>query len=92
MTMRTWIFGTVLALAGAFGGCAGDTEGSDCATASDCDDGQICAAAAVCDGDGECFGICGVECADDTDCDGDAVCTALAGGDSICQSSRAPGG
>jgi hypothetical protein len=69
-------------------GCGGDSAGKRCATASDCDDGQICAALATCAG-GSCPSICGHPCGTSDECAEGEICAETSAVDArICQRSR----
>jgi len=69
--------------------CGGDTEGAECESADDCDDGQVCAALATCAPGASCPAICGVPCEVDADCSEGEICAETTGSSpTVCQDSR----
>lgn len=79
---------TFMALLLCLAACGGDTEGAECESADDCDDGQVCASLATCVG-GDCPAICGRPCATDDECEEGEICAETTGSSpDTCQDSR----
>jgi len=90
MKVRNLFFAALLAIGTA--ACAGDTEGMECESDDECEDGQICASLVGGCGDEGCPGICGVPCDTEEDCSSGRVCAETSGSAGrICQDSRTLG-